>query len=170
MTADPTGEVPEEVLDLLRCAVRGDLLSGVEAVAAGLLGAGWVRGGSGGSWSCGADPAWTALSGGRVPHVSVFTSGDHGDLLRRAAAVRELLGSGRAGPVLPGEPDPDWSTWTGGDAVVSLNVTPEHPWKDRPIPAVLQLAVERAGPADDPAVVVAPAANEGHRRAARDHR
>ena len=139
-----TAQVPEGVLLLLQAATSGGLLRDVETMAAALTDTGWVRQTSSGSWSYAADASWTVQSSDHAPHVSLFTHGEHQHLLHLADALRALLAFGQAGPLQPGEPDPDWSTWTGADVVVFLNVTPQRELGKYLIPAVLQLAPERA--------------------------
>ena len=139
-----TGHVPEGILLLLQRATGDGLLHDAETMAAALADTGWVRQTSSGSWSYEADASWTVQSTDHAPHVSLFTHGEHQHLLHLADALRALLTSGQVGPVQPGEPDPDWSTWTGADVVISLNVTPQRELGKHLVPAVLQLALERA--------------------------
>ncbi|NAZ75976.1 hypothetical protein GTQ99_11210 [Kineococcus sp. T13] len=151
-------DVPEAVLLLLERAVGGDLLGGgVEAMAAALAATGWVRGVGSGSWSCAADPSWSVQSAGLAPGLSVVCTGGPADLLHLTGALRALLDSGRAGAVRPGEPDPDWRTWSAGRAgeevVLLLHVGEEHRVNRHLVPALLVLEVERA---DTPHAGLAP--------------
>ncbi|WP_041292353.1 hypothetical protein [Kineococcus radiotolerans] len=143
-------EVPAGVLLLLQRATGTGLLSSVEAMATALTETGWVRGTTSGSWSHATDTSWTVESGDHAPNLSIFTHGDdehaHQRLLHLASALRALIDSGQAGAVQPGEADPDWSTWSGTDAVLSLNVTPQRQLDELGkyrLPALLQLAIER---------------------------
>ncbi|NAZ76067.1 hypothetical protein GTQ99_11685 [Kineococcus sp. T13] len=152
-TLTQTSDVPDGVLQLLRSALRGDLLTDVEAMATALHEAGWTPCTHGGSWTHGNDPAWSVQSSDHAPNVSIFAEGDHQVLLQRAAALRTLIDSGQVGPAQAGDPDPDWVTWSGGEVVLSLNVSPRRSLGGHVVPAVLQLAAERA---DTPSEGLAP--------------
>ncbi|PPK92659.1 hypothetical protein CLV92_11388 [Kineococcus xinjiangensis] len=147
-TAAQSHEVPHGVLLLLQRATGAGLLSSAEAMAAALTEAGWVRGATSGSWSYNADASWTVESADHAPNLSIFTHGDdeqeYEQLLHLADALHAVIDSGQAGAVQPGAPDPDWSTWSGGDVVLSLNVTPQRQLGKHRLPALLQLAIERA--------------------------
>lgn len=134
---------PGSVTALLTGAVRGDLLTDVDALAGVLSATGWVREVGSGSWTCRSDPAWSVQSSGFVPSVSIFAAGDHDLLLQAAATVAAWMGSGAAGGSQPGAPDPDWRTWTGEHVVVSLTVGPPRPLGGQLVPATLHLALER---------------------------
>ena len=148
-TATQTHEVPDGVLLLLQHAIGADLLDDVEAMAGALIETGWVRLTGSGSWSYAADTSWTVQSADHDPSLSIFAQGedehDHEHLLHLADALRASIDSGQVGAVQPGEADPDWSTWTGGHVVLMLNVTPQRQLGKHRLPALLQLAIERAG-------------------------
>ncbi|GAA4975542.1 hypothetical protein [Kineococcus glutinatus] len=133
---------------LLQRAVGAGLLSSVETMVTALTEAGWVRGTTSGSWSYAVDPSWTVESSDHAPHLSIFTQGEdeheYQRLLHLADALRALIGSGQVGAVQPGCPDPDWSTWSGGDVVLSLNAGPQRRLGKHRLPALLHLAIERA--------------------------
>ena len=150
-TAAQTHEVPPGVRLLLQRATGTGRLSSVEAMAAALTGTGWGRGTTSGSWCYAADASWTVESGGHPPNLSIFTQGEgeheYQRLLHLGGALRSLIDSGQVGAVQRGEPDPDWSTWSGGNVVLSLNVAPQRRLGERGehlLPALLHLAVERA--------------------------
>jgi len=140
------GDVPEDVLALLHAAVRGELLSDADGMAAVLTTAGWVRGAAGGSWACAADPAWTVESVDRPPSVAVFTYGWDDAVARAGRRLRARLDAGEAG-LRPDDADPDGGTWRAGQVVVLLLVERQRWAGSRLVPATLQLAVERAGAA-----------------------
>ncbi|GAB3272416.1 hypothetical protein GCM10027586_21330 [Kineococcus gypseus] len=150
-TAAHTHEIPQGVLLLLQRATGAGLLSSIEAMAAALTETGWVRGTTSGSWSYAADASWTVESADHAPSLSIFTQGneqqEYERLLHLAGALRALIDAGEVGAVQPGEPDPDWSSWSGADVVLMLNVTPQRQLDELGryrLPALLHLAVERA--------------------------
>ncbi|WP_432572622.1 hypothetical protein [Kineococcus sp. SYSU DK005] len=156
-TAAQTHEIPQGVLLLLQRATGAGLLSSVEAMATALTETGWVRGTTSGSWSCAADASWTVQSADHAPNLSIFRQGndqqEYERLLHLADALRALIDAAEVAAVRPGEPDADWSTWSGGEVVLMLNVTPQRqldapgksgePGRYR-LPALLHLALERA--------------------------
>jgi len=157
-------DVPLGVLRLLQSALRGDLLSDVEAMATALHEAGWAPSTRSGSWAHLNDRSWSVESSDHALNVSIFAQGDHDAVLQRAAALRTLIDSGEAGPARPGDLDPDWMTWSDNRVVISMNVSPPRLLGARIVPATLQLALERA---DTPSEGLPPEP-ERARRLARD--
>ena len=164
------GDVPEDVVALLHAAVRGELLTDADGMAAVLTAAGWVRGAPGGSWACAADAAWTVESVDRPPGVAVFTYGWDDAVARAGQRLRARLDAGEAG-LRPDDAEVGGGSWRAGEVVVVLLVERQRWFGSRLVPATLQLAVERTGaaaPAELSVDVSAQAAAAQARRVARE--
>ncbi|NIZ90351.1 hypothetical protein [Kineococcus rubinsiae] len=148
-TASKTHWVPDSVLELAKRAVSDDLLSSAEAMAAALVESGWVRRTGSGSWSCTADASWTVESSDHAPNLSISSTGEDDHLFHLAAALRALIESGQVEVLQPGQPDPDWNTWSGGQVVLTLYTAAERRLGKHQVRALMQLAIERADTPSD---------------------
>ena len=136
--------IPVGVVSLLRRAVLGAALESVETMALALAETGWVCGRTSGSWCAAADPSWTVESGGHPPSLSVFVRGS-GEVQEQATdALHALLTAGRAGHLSRAAPAWSWSRWIGGNVEISMSLSHESWLGARRVPAMMQLAVERA--------------------------
>lgn len=156
-------QVPVGVVSLLQRAVSGEALARVESMALALTETGWVRGRQSGSWSSAADASWTVESGGHPPSLSIFVRGSDGKQEEATDALRDLLDDGRAGLLSRAAPAWSWSRWLGGGVEVSLSLSRQSWLGSRRVPAMMQLAVERA---DAPVEGAAPDAQSARRIAA----
>ncbi|NAZ80947.1 hypothetical protein GTR02_03845 [Kineococcus sp. R8] len=156
--------VPDGVLLLLAAAVRGDLLTDADGMAAALRDAGWRPAAAGGTWTCAADPSWAVESVDHPPTASVLLSGWDHPVARAATGLRALLDAGEGGFA----PDGDGRRWSGGHATVLLRLARQEWVGSRLAPALVQLDLTSpAGPAPA-ADVAAPRPAAQARRTARD--
>jgi len=136
--------LPVGVVGLLQRAVQSEVLGSVESMALVLSETGWARGLRSGSWSYGADPSWSVESAGHPPALSIFVRGNDGQQERWTESLHALLNSGRVGPLRRTEPVWSWSRWFAGDVEISVSLSPQSWHGAHRIPAMMQLAVERA--------------------------
>jgi hypothetical protein len=136
--------LPVGVVGLLQRAVQSEVLVTVESMALVLSETGWARGLRSGSWSYGADPSWSVESAGHPPALSIFVRGNDGQQERWTESLHALLNSGRVGPLRRAEPVWSWSRWFAGDVEISVSLSPQSWHGAHRIPAMMQLAVERA--------------------------
>jgi len=136
--------LPVGVVGLLQRAVQSEVLVTVESTALVLSETGWARGLRSGSWSYGADPSWSVESAGHPPALSIFVRGNDGQQERWTESLHALLNSGRVGPLRRAEPVWSWSRWFAGDVEISVSLSPQSWHGAHRIPAMMQLAVERA--------------------------
>jgi len=155
--------LPSGVVELLRCAAHSEVLGSVESMALVLSETGWARGLRSGSWSYVADPSWSVESAGHPPSLSIFVRGSDAQQERWAASLHDLLDSGHLGPLSRAKALWSWSRWFAGGVEFSVNLSPESWHGAHRIPAMMQLAVERA---DAPAEGLAPDPQCARRRAA----
>ncbi|MCK6065759.1 MULTISPECIES: hypothetical protein [Microbacterium] len=146
-------DAPDGVIEVVREAIARDLLSNVDSLAAGLETAGWVRSTEAGLWRLKAHPEWVVVSSGHAPNVSIFVNGSDEAVVGTAERVRDELDAGAAGTLERSAVDPDWTMWSGGSVVVSLNATTARRRGDVMVSAVMQLAIERS---DAPSEGLAP--------------
>ena len=144
----------------MRAATVEELLADSESLAGGLEHAGWRRGISGGTWVCAADPAWTVQSSVHPPSLSVFARGEDVVVAEAAGRIAEHLSAPEGHGLVPGQPDPDWRSWSAPAVAVTLYIFPTrtvgHPPHLIEMPGSLQLALERSdapneGLSSDPA-------------------
>lgn len=145
--------LPSGVVELLRRAAQSEVLGTVESMALVLSETGWARGLRSGSWSFVADPSWSVESAGHPPALSIFDRGDDVQQERWTESLHALLNSGQVGPLRRAEPVWSWSRWFAGDVEISVSLSPQSWHGAHRIPAMMQLAVERA---DAPAEGLAP--------------
>ena len=136
--------LPVGVVGLLQRAVQSEVLVTVESMALVLSETGWARGLRSGSWSYGVDPSWSVESAGHPPALSIFVRGNDGQQERWTESLHALLNSGRVGPLRRAEPVWSWSRWFAGDVEISVSLSPQSWHGAHRIPAMMQLAVERA--------------------------
>jgi len=136
--------LPVGVVGLLQRAVQSEVLGSVESMALVLSETGWARGLRSGSWSYGADPSWSVESAGHPPALSIFVRDNDGQQERWTESLHALLNSGRVGPLRRAEPVWSWSRWFAGDVEISVSLSPQSWHGAHRIPAMMQLAVERA--------------------------
>lgn len=154
--------LPAPVIALLDTADADTLLRDADALAEGLVDAGWTPEVESGRFSA---DGWDVLSSAWAPAVSVFFDGAAREVRHTALAIAASLGADADGWRFEAE-GPDWSRWTADDdrfhteeidwlqwrgrgVVVSLFTAPESPAGPGMLPAHLQLAIERADTPDE---------------------
>lgn len=148
-------EVPDSVALVVRAALRGQLLTDVDTMAAQLEQAGWTPQKYGGAWSCSTAPAWSVESSDHAPNLSIFTRGQDDLVAQTAQRICSLIDAGDLGAAKRGEPEVDWTLWSGGAVIVSLNATKGRSLGQHWAEGMIQLALEREdtpcdGLPDDP--------------------
>lgn len=149
--------VPEAVAALLRVADADTLLRDADGLADGLTDAGWTLEVESGRFSA---DGWDLLSTAWAPNVSVFCDGDDRTVREAALSVAAALNDDphrwtfrSEGPDWStwaadderwAKEDTDWLTWAGSGVVVLLFTAGESTAASGPLPAHLQLAIERA--------------------------
>ena len=154
--------LPVGVVGLLQRAVQSEVLGSVESMALVLSETGWARGLRSGSWSYGADPSWSVQSAGHPPALSIFVCGSDALQERCTASLHTLLNSRQLGPLCRAEARWSWNRWTSGDIEISVNLSHQKWIGPHRVPAMMQLAVERA---DAPPEGFAPDPQSARRRA-----
>lgn len=154
--------LPVGVEGLLQRAVQSEVLGSVESMALVLSETGWARGLRSGSWSYVVDPLWSVESAGHPPALSIFVRGSDALQERWTASLHALLNSGQMGPLCRAEARWSWNRWFAGDIEISVSLSRQKWLGPHRVPAMMQLAVERA---DAPPEGLAPDPECARRRA-----
>jgi len=144
---------PDGVVELLRRAGSGEVLATVESMTDALTETGWARAVPSGSWSYTGDPSWTVESAGHPPSLSIFVRASDSEQEQWSASLHAVLESGKVGTLTRATPAWSWSRWFACGVEFSLDLSRERRLGARRVPAVMQLALERA---DAPAEGLAP--------------